>query len=395
MEPIDHGAEPTSPGFSHNLNTKTRPPLNLPRVDQHQHIDRRTFLAGATATAASLALYDPVFAAAARRSRHPAARNVSFGQGLASGEPSPNGITLWTRVDGLERKARVQLEIARDDDFRRVVYRPRAGRRAAAELLAEEADQQPANPQAGPRVLLPLRRARRQRRRGRPLPHGAARPTRASRCGSASSPASTSRRATTPRTPGWPPRTTSTWSSASATTSTSATRPTADRPCGATAPAATTARSARSPSTAPSTRSTTPTRTCARCARSSRCCRSGTTTRSRTTTPARSRRPATRTTSRAASAHAYRAYFEAMPYRPPARQHAHLRALPGGRQRGGVPARRAPVPLEAALRRRARAVPARGARRPVADDARPGPARVVQVGAGRLARDAGRSAPTR
>ena len=89
----------------------------------NERIDRRHFLGAAGTAAAGLALYDPVFAAAAKRSRHPAARNVAFGQGVASGEPGLNGIMLWTRVDNLERKARVKLEVARDPGFRRVVYR--------------------------------------------------------------------------------------------------------------------------------------------------------------------------------------------------------------------------------------------------------------------------------
>ena len=85
-------------------------------------IDRRTFLNGAAGLAAGAALYDPVVAAAARR-RPPPARDVTFGQGVASGEPTQNGITLWTRVDGLERRSRIEVEIARDDDFRRLVHR--------------------------------------------------------------------------------------------------------------------------------------------------------------------------------------------------------------------------------------------------------------------------------
>ena len=85
-------------------------------------LSRRTFIGGAAGVAASTALYDPVVAAAARR-RPPAARNVKFRQGVASGGPTTNGITLWTRAGGLERRSRIELEIARDDDFRRLVHR--------------------------------------------------------------------------------------------------------------------------------------------------------------------------------------------------------------------------------------------------------------------------------
>jgi alkaline phosphatase D len=51
------------------------------------------------------------------------ARGGRFTQSVASGQPSPNGITLWTKVDGLERTSRLQVEIARDEGFANVVYR--------------------------------------------------------------------------------------------------------------------------------------------------------------------------------------------------------------------------------------------------------------------------------
>jgi alkaline phosphatase D len=92
-------------------------------------IDRRTFVVR-TAAAGALALTAEPFAAAAaasqrltRRRRVPLARDVRFRQGVASGEPSPHGITLWTKVDGLERRSRLKLEVARDPGFRRVVER--------------------------------------------------------------------------------------------------------------------------------------------------------------------------------------------------------------------------------------------------------------------------------
>jgi len=82
---------------------------------------RRTFLGGAGAAAAALvALRDP-FALA--QSGLPAARGGRFAQGVASGQPTTNGITLWSRVDGLDRASRVQFEISPDPDFRRVVHR--------------------------------------------------------------------------------------------------------------------------------------------------------------------------------------------------------------------------------------------------------------------------------
>ena len=50
------------------------------------------------------------------------ARDVAFKQGVASGEPAARAVTLWTRLEGLERAALVQLEVSRDD---RVVHRER------------------------------------------------------------------------------------------------------------------------------------------------------------------------------------------------------------------------------------------------------------------------------
>ena len=95
-------------------------------------IDRRTFLAGAAAGAGSLiALRDPTRAAEAARRQVgrsaqaglPLARGGRFTQSVASGQPSANGVTLWTRLDGLERTSRLQVEVSRDADFRSVLYR--------------------------------------------------------------------------------------------------------------------------------------------------------------------------------------------------------------------------------------------------------------------------------
>ena len=82
---------------------------------------RRSFLGGAAAGAAALvALRDP-FAFA--QGGVPAARGGTFAQGVACGQPSTNGITLWSRVDGLERESRVQFEVSPDRDFRNVIHR--------------------------------------------------------------------------------------------------------------------------------------------------------------------------------------------------------------------------------------------------------------------------------
>jgi alkaline phosphatase D len=84
-------------------------------------LSRRSFLGGAAAGAAALiALRDP-FALA--RSSVPVARGGTFAQGVASGQPTTNGITLWSRIDGLDRESRVQFEISPDPDFRRIIHR--------------------------------------------------------------------------------------------------------------------------------------------------------------------------------------------------------------------------------------------------------------------------------
>ena len=85
-------------------------------------LSRRDVLKQGAAGAAVLGV-GPVFIAARRR-RLPLLGGT-FSLGVASGVPVRNGATLWTRVDGLERAGRVELEIAADPDFRRVLHRER------------------------------------------------------------------------------------------------------------------------------------------------------------------------------------------------------------------------------------------------------------------------------
>ena len=135
----------------------------------------------------------PVGAGAQRTRRPPFVRTGRFTQGVASGEPSTRAMTLWTRLEGLRADRRLTLEVARDDDFRRVVYR----RNVIAQRVRGRRGQgaRHARPEARRALLLPLRDARTRARR-RHVRDAAPGRLGASRCGSASSPARTTRRAT-------------------------------------------------------------------------------------------------------------------------------------------------------------------------------------------------------
>jgi len=78
---------------------------------------RRTFLVSSAAAAGALLLPSSVGRAQSL------ARGGRFTLGVAAGQPATNGATLWTKLGGLERTSRLQVEIARDDQFRNVVYR--------------------------------------------------------------------------------------------------------------------------------------------------------------------------------------------------------------------------------------------------------------------------------
>jgi len=91
-------------------------------------MDRRELLTYAGLGTGALILggvpVDPALAKRAkRRNRIGFARGGSFPQGVASGRPTPRGISLWTRLEGAKRDRKIRLEVARDADFRRVVKR--------------------------------------------------------------------------------------------------------------------------------------------------------------------------------------------------------------------------------------------------------------------------------
>lgn len=91
-------------------------------------LDRRKFLAGGVGIAAGLGVLGP----AAFPTSAPAAVPTGFGHGVASGDPLPDAVVLWTRVTptddavpGSGRGPRVDVtwEVARDADFVDVVRR--------------------------------------------------------------------------------------------------------------------------------------------------------------------------------------------------------------------------------------------------------------------------------
>src|SRR4051812_6168357 len=85
---------------------------------------RRQFVTSA-GSAAAAAVFAPQALAAGLTSakKAPLLRGGRFSDGLMSGDPTPNGITLLTRIDDVERSGGVLLEVARDKSFKNVVTR--------------------------------------------------------------------------------------------------------------------------------------------------------------------------------------------------------------------------------------------------------------------------------
>jgi alkaline phosphatase D len=90
---------------------------------------RRQFLARAGGASAIAVLAPQTLADALAAPR--LLRGGRFRSGIASGDPSARGITLWTHVDEVGGKGGVRLEVARDKDFRNVVMRKVIGTRPA------------------------------------------------------------------------------------------------------------------------------------------------------------------------------------------------------------------------------------------------------------------------
>ena len=101
-------------------------PSRLERL-LHHSVDRRAFLAGGLATWA-LAAARPARGLVQRAARFP---SYPFTLGVSSGEPTSNGIVLWTRLapaplDGggmPDENVEVSWEIARDEGMRQIVQR--------------------------------------------------------------------------------------------------------------------------------------------------------------------------------------------------------------------------------------------------------------------------------
>src|SRR5436189_3210741 len=96
-------------------------------------INRRSFLKAATAIGASLAWVGP-----ARGSSVPwHERRDLYPQGVASGDPDPHSVILWTRRPFTEGKREVlTVEVAEDEAFGRVIAHARAPVSSAADWTA-------------------------------------------------------------------------------------------------------------------------------------------------------------------------------------------------------------------------------------------------------------------
>src|SRR3954471_2233564 len=82
------------------------------------NISRRSFLKAATVIGASVAFVGP-----ARSSRvHWRERRDLYPQGVASGDPDPHSVILWTRRPFAQGTRQIlTVEIAEDEAFRRVI----------------------------------------------------------------------------------------------------------------------------------------------------------------------------------------------------------------------------------------------------------------------------------
>jgi alkaline phosphatase D len=91
---------------------------------ENGRVRRREFVLAGAGAGLTFAGVGPLnYVALAKQRKLPLASHGSFAHGVASGIPSPRGITLWTRVTELTRSSRLTLEVATDKHFRHVVDR--------------------------------------------------------------------------------------------------------------------------------------------------------------------------------------------------------------------------------------------------------------------------------
>src|SRR5262245_33341143 len=89
-------------------------------LDGSARLGRRSFLIGALATGAAISA--PVhYAAIARSRRTPVASHATYEVGVASGFPRPKGIELWTRLGEITKTSKLEVTVAKDRKFNKVV----------------------------------------------------------------------------------------------------------------------------------------------------------------------------------------------------------------------------------------------------------------------------------
>src|SRR3954453_14793549 len=92
--------------------------------DTDARLRRREFVVAGAGAGLAFAGVGPLnYVALAKQRTLPVASDGAFAHGVASGIPTPRGITLWTRVSELTRSSQLTLEVASDKHFRNVVKR--------------------------------------------------------------------------------------------------------------------------------------------------------------------------------------------------------------------------------------------------------------------------------
>ncbi len=87
-------------------------------------VSRRRFVSGAGGLSAAVLVAPNAMASRGWHGRRgPTLRGGKFAEGVLSGDPTPYGITLWTRVADVEHHGSVELQVAKDPGFRRIVAR--------------------------------------------------------------------------------------------------------------------------------------------------------------------------------------------------------------------------------------------------------------------------------